>query len=222
MTSRYQRNFPALTEAEQQTLAGCHVLVAGCGGLGGNIIEHLLRVGVGHITAVDGDTFEPTNLNRQLLSQVSLLGTSKAAAAAARAEAVNPQVDFRAIHTRITTENAAQLICGCDAVMDALDNIESRKALFAACSDAGIPFIHGAIGGWNVQCALCTPGSTVLDTLYPPQATVRNKSVLSFTPALCAAMQVSLCTRLLCGRPVEANKLYLYDLLSMEGTAFSL
>lgn len=221
MTDRYQRNFPALTEAEQQLLSTRHVFVAGCGGLGGHIIEHLLRLGVGRITAVDADTFEPTNLNRQLLSQIPLLGTSKAEAAAQRAKAVNPQVQFRAVHTRITEHNAAGLISGCDAVLDALDNIESRKVLFAACEIANIPFIHGAIGGWNVQCAICTPGSTVLDTLYPPGAAVRNRSVLSFTPALCASMQAALCTRLLCGRPVEKNKLYLYDLLSMEGASFT-
>lgn len=222
MDERYIRNLPALTEAEQQLLGTKRVLVAGCGGLGGHLIELMLRLGIGAITAVDSDVFEPSNLNRQLLSQVPLLGTPKAEAAAARAAAVNPQVSFQAVQTRIDSSNAAPLIRGCDAVLDGLDNIESRKILAAACSEAGIPFIHGAIGGWNVQAAVCMPGDPLLDTLYPPQAVVKNKSVLSFSPALCAALQVSLCTKLLCGREVETGKLYLYDLLNMEAQAFKI
>ena len=75
---RYERNFPAITEAEQEKLKNSRVFVAGCGGLGGYILEFLVRIGIGHITACDGDVFAPSNLNRQLLSTVPLLGVSKA------------------------------------------------------------------------------------------------------------------------------------------------
>lgn len=222
MDERYIRNIPALTPAEQHLLKTKHVLVAGCGGLGGYILEFLLRLGVGKITAVDSDSFDLSNLNRQLLSEIPLLGTQKTDAATARAAAVNPDVAFQAVCTRISESNASALIADCDAVIDALDNIEGRKCLFAACSKAGIPFIHGAIGGWNVQAAICMPRDSMLDILYPSAAQVKTPSVLSFTPALCAALQVSLCTQLLCGRPVETGKLYLYDLLHMEGSSFTL
>ena len=78
MEPRYARNIPALTEEECALLRQKRVLVVGCGGLGGHIIDQLCRIGVGIIRAVDGDVFEPTNLNRQLLSDVLRLGISKA------------------------------------------------------------------------------------------------------------------------------------------------
>ena len=217
MDKRYIRNIPAITEEEQQRLRTKRVLVAGCGGLGGHLIEHMLRLGVGHITAVDHDRFETSNLNRQLLSKVHLIGSPKVDAAAARAGVVNPSVSFYCCRARIDETTAPLLVKGHDVVLDGLDNIKSRKLLFDACSQAGVPFIHGAVGPWNVQCALCLPGSTLLDRLYPEGTVPQGKSTLSFTAALCAAMQSALCTRLLCGREVEGDRLYLYDLLNMEG-----
>ena len=82
MEPRYERNIPALTEAECALLQQKRVLVVGCGGLGGHIIDQLARIGVGFLRVVDGDVFESSNLNRQLLSEAALLGVSKAKAAA--------------------------------------------------------------------------------------------------------------------------------------------
>lgn len=222
MESRYLRNIPALTEAEQLSLSSRRVLVAGCGGLGGHILDMLLRIGIGGITAVDCDVFDPSNLNRQLLSNVSVLGRSKVDTAAEHARLVNPSVDFRAVHTRIDRENALPLVTGHDAVLDALDNIESRRYLADACDRAGIPLIHGAICGWNAQAAIAMPGKNLIDKIYPPHVAIRDKSVLSFTPALCAAMEASLCVQLLCGRPVETQTLHLVDLLNMEWNSIPL
>ena len=108
-------------------------------------------------------------------------------------------------------------MAGCDIVLDALDNIPSRRILASACEAERIPYIYGAIAGWVAQAAISMPGDGLIEALYPDSAAVRDKSVLSFTPALCAAMQSALCTRLLCGREVEEDRLYLYDLLHMEG-----
>ena len=82
MEARYARNIPALSATECEILRQKRVLVVGCGGLGGHVIDQLARIGVGSIRAVDGDVFEETNLNRQLLSSVPLLGVNKAKAAA--------------------------------------------------------------------------------------------------------------------------------------------
>ena len=216
MEARYARNIPALTAAECAILRTKRVLVVGCGGLGGHIIDQLARIGVSVIRAVDADVFEASNLNRQLLSEVALLGVSKAKAAADHIARVNPDVAAEAEVCRLTEDNAARLVAGCDAVMDALDNIESRKILASACAQAGIPYIHGAIRGWVAQAAISMPGDRLLDTLYPQNVQISDKSVLSFTPALCAAMQTSLCVRLLAGRPVETGTLYYFDLLNQE------
>ncbi len=216
MEERYLRNLGALSEAECAMLRDKRVFVAGCGGLGGYILEMLLRLGIGHITAADGDVFEPSNLNRQLLSTVEGLGHAKADTAGARAASVNPQVEFVAVPAFVTADNAANLIRGCDVVLDALDNIASRRLLKAECDRQGIPYIYGAIHGWTAQCAVSLPGDGLLDRLYPATAVVSDKASLAFTPPFCAAMQVALCVKLLCGRKVEPGKLYYTDLDDFE------
>ena len=216
MEPRYARNIPALSETECLALRQKTILVVGCGGLGGHVIDQLSRIGVGALRVVDGDVFEETNLNRQLLSEVSLLGIGKAKAAADRIRKVNPEIMVEAVEEFLTEENAAVLLEDCDAVVDALDNISSRKILAAACAKAGIPYIYGAISGWVAQAAVSMPGDGLIDLLYPEGTVLRDKSVLSFTPALCASLQVSLCVKLLTGRPVETGTIYHLDLLNLE------
>jgi molybdopterin/thiamine biosynthesis adenylyltransferase len=216
MEERYIRNLGALTEEECAVLRGKTVFVAGCGGLGGYLIEMLLRLGVGEIRAADGDVFEASNLNRQLLSSPSTLGSGKAAAAAARAREINPEVRFAAVSDFVTDENAAELVKGCDAVLDALDNITARRLLATACAEAGVPLIHGAICGWTAQAAVVMPGDDLIGRIYPEGSRLSSKASLSFTPPFCAAMQTALCTRILTGRPVETGRLYVADLLDME------
>ena len=216
MEERYSRNLGALTEQECAALRTKTVFVAGCGGLGGYLIEMLLRLGLGEIRAADGDRFEASNLNRQLLSTQELLGKPKAEAAAERAAAVNPDVRFLAVPEFVTEANVRKLIQGCDAVLDALDNIASRNILAKACTEAQIPMIHGAICGWSAQAAIVMPGDDLIDRIYPEGSSLRSKASLSFTPPFCAALQTALCVRLLTGREIEAGKLYIADLQDME------
>ena len=216
MEPRYERNIPALTEAECALLRKKRVLIVGCGGLGGHLIDQLARVGVGAIRAVDGDVFEASNLNRQLLSEVPLLGFGKAAAAAQRIRRVNPDTEVETIEEYLTETNAARLISGCDAVLDALDNIKSRRLLASACSRAKVPYVYGAVQGWIAQAAVSMPGDGLMEALYPQDIPLANKSVLSFTPALCASLQSALCVQLLVGRPVKSGTIFYFDLLNQE------
>lgn len=216
MQDRYLRNVPALTEGECRLLSQKRVLIVGCGGLGGNLISILSRIGIGHLRIVDGDVFEATNLNRQLFSEIPVLGQNKARAAADRVARINPEITIEAIETFLTEENAAELLAGCDIVMDALDNIPGRRMLAAACEKAGIPLVYGAISGWVAQAALSLPGDKLVHTLYPEDVVAKDKSVLAFTPALCASLQASLCVKQLVGRPVKSGTVYYFDLLNQE------
>lgn len=218
MYHRYIRNIPALSEAECAALQGKTVAVIGCGGLGGYLIEFLARIGVGSIRCIDGDVFEESNLNRQLLSIPALLGTSKATAAANRIQKINPQVQVQTFPVFLEEINAQELITGCDAVLDALDNIASRKVLAKACEAETIPYIYGAITGWVAQAAICMPADNLIEKLYSEDAVINDKSVLSFTPALCASMQAALCVKLLTGKPVETGVLHYTDLFYEEYT----
>ena len=216
MDGRYVRNLPALTEEECLLLRKKRVLVVGCGGLGGHILDQLARIGIGSLRVVDGDVFEETNLNRQLLSSVHLLGVCKAKAAAEHVTRVNPEITVEAVEAFLTEENAAELVEGCDMVLDALDNIPSRKILASACENAGIPYVYGAIQGWVAQAALSMPGDQLMEVLYPEEIEISDKSVLSFTPALCASLQTSLGVKFLVGKPVDTGTVYYFDLLNLE------
>ena len=216
MELRHSRNIPALTEAEQHILAGKTVAVIGCGGLGGHLTELLTRVGVGSIRVVDGDVFEESNLNRQLLANPKTLRCSKAEAAAERVKAIDPGIRVEARCVYLDEHNARELIAGCDAVVDALDSIEARRTLAKACEVLQIPLVFGGISGWVAQAAVSMPGDHLIETLFPEGIELKDRSVLSFTPALCAAMQASLCVKLLVGRPVQTGTVFYFDLLNQE------
>lgn len=223
MTSeRYQRNIGTITAEENERLKDQWVLVVGCGGLGGHIIEGLARIGVGNITAVDGDVFTPSNLNRQLLATERTMGRYKALTAQERIRNVNPEVQLHPLCCYISEKNAEDIITAgrYDAVVDALDNVGTRKVLQRCCRERQIPLIHGAIAGWHGQVSVVMPGDDLLDRIYPPGSD-RGAEVESgnpsFTPAVTAAIQVAETVKVLLDRPQTLkNKLLTIDLLNQE------
>lgn len=220
---QYQRNHEAISEAEQALLAKKTVLVVGCGGLGGYVIENLGRLGVGRLRVVDSDVFEDSNLNRQLLSSRMNLGKPKVLAAKQRMQAVNPEIEVQGIQSRIDGENALQFVQGCDLVVDCLDSIPSRKILQTACESAGLPLVHGAVAGWRGQLCVILPGEKMLNKLYPSKEAEHGEEAtqgtLSFTAATVASIQASLVVNLLLGKSAFIKKLLLIDL---EETSFQL
>ncbi len=222
MKARYERNIDALTREECENLRKKRICIVGCGGLGGYILEEFLRIGVGGITVIDGDCFEETNLNRQLLSNEHVIGCSKAQAAREKAGIVNSDVEVTAVNTFLTVDNAEELLKNHDIIMDAVDNIPARKIMAKACKKLDIPLVYGAIQGWYAQVSLIKPGSPLLDILYQDHVKLTNKSCLAFTPAVCASFQVAEAVKYLCGRecPLNGNVLYM-DMLSMESEIIS-
>lgn len=187
------------------------VLVAGCGGLGCYEIELLARLGVGEIVAVDGDRFSKGNMNRQLYCTGETIGLMKAEVAASRWPG-----RVTAVCSFIGAENGAALLAGCDVVIDALDSVPARRTLAAVCEKAGVPLVHGAIGDTNAQCCVILPGDKdILDILYPGGAAEKIPTV-SYTPALCASMQIALAAKLLKGEEPERRTVYVSDLDCME------
>lgn len=186
------------------------VFVAGCGGLGCYEVELLVRLGVGSVIVADGDRFSEGNMNRQLYCTPETLGRFKAEVAAERwPGAVTGICEF------ITEGNVREMIAGADLVIDALDSPEARKLLASACEDEGIVMIHGAIGDTNAQCCVIRPGDKdVLDMLY--RGSTKKISTVSYTPAACAAMQISLAARILRGEEPESRTLYIADLDYLE------
>lgn len=221
--ARYMRNHKAISEADQSILKKKCVLVAGCGGLGGYVIEYLGRLGVGRLVVVDGDVFDETNLNRQLLSSNMNLGKPKVLAAQQRMQAINPLVNVDAHQVMLTELNAPSLMQGCDLVIDALDNIPSRMVLIKSARSLNIILVHGAIAGWYGQVNIVKPGDKELERLYESSPSEKGVEVelgnLAFTAALVASIQAAEAVKLLLGVGESIKGLLQIDLLdgSVDG-----
>lgn len=133
-------------------LQNAKVLVVGVGGVGGAAAEVLIRSGVGDLTFVDGDSFEPSNLNRQLLCTKSELGKNKAEVAAQRATAVIDGVTARAIARFVDGTNINDILSGgYDYCIDAIDDLPNKVLLITECQRRGIKIIS-ALGAGNRIC----------------------------------------------------------------------
>ena len=195
------------------TLINCGVFIAGLGGLGGYLLEHMLRLGPGFIRAADGDVFDETNLDRQLLSAPSQLGRPKAEAAAERAKLVAPGLDFEAVSEFLDGENCLRLLRGCALALDGLDNAESRLVLERGCAEVGIPLVHGAASGLCFEAGVVPPGSGMLARLYPPGRQAMDRMARGPAVAACAAIQCAQAEQILRGeRPALWGKLLTADL----------
>lgn len=220
MKKRYERNTNALSAEENQRLAEFRACVIGCGGLGGYVIECLGRLGVGYITAVDGDVFEESNLNRQLFSDEKSIGISKAKAAAKRMKEVNSDVTVSAINMHVTDENCEIILKGHHIAIDALDNVETRRIVENAAQALKIPLVHGAIAGWYGQVCVILPGHPVFDTLYQRSSELGAENELGnlpFTAAATASVQAAEAVKVLLGKgSTLAGKLLTLDLMAQD------
>jgi len=234
MDKRFEQNIGPISAREQAKLNRSKVFIAGCGGIGGYLLEHMVRAGIGSIICADGDRFEERDLNRQLLADESTLGLPKARCAAERARKIWPQIDIQGLDVYLDADNLSCLTGHADLVLDALDNAVSRKALAGACRETGTALAHGAVAGWRAQAALVRPGGPLYDILYATGATKQPEGALPFAAAAAAAMQAALAVGYLCGReyselsPVRGgyaenggrefieNELYIFDLRAMR------
>lgn len=214
---RYDRNRESLSAEECALLAGKRVAVVGCGGLGGSVIEALARIGVGSLRVIDGDTFEQSNLNRQLLCTESTLGREKALVAADRVAAINSEVAVEPVVSLLGEENAAHLLSGFDCVVDCLDNLEARFWMAHACQHLGIPVVYGAIAGWFGQVCTVYPGDVSFVSIYgEPFGESQHKKLgnLPFTAHTIAAIQAAEAVKVLLEKPSQIrNRLLMVDLL---------
>lgn len=205
LMERYDRNRSTISPAEQETLRTAHVLILGCGGLGGYVIEFLSRIGVGHLTVVDGDVFCPSNLNRQVLSTEQNLGMSKARAAAARVHAINSDVAVEAVEVFADEKNLPALLEGKDLVVDALDNAPMRVLAARLAGEKGIPMVHGAICGWSTRVHTVYPGDEIMEFLCAENVMYAAGN-LPFTAALCASIEAAEAVKILLHRGTVADK----------------
>ena len=163
---RYIRNREIISVQEQLKLTESRVAVVGAGGLGGQIIVLLARVGIGHLVVVDFDVFDETNLNRQALCSKKSLRKSKSKVAVDVVHSINPGVDVTPYQVRLDSSNAPEVLFGSDVVVDALDNIPDRFVLERTTKKLGVPLVHGALAGFEGWMMTIFPDDPGLKRLY--------------------------------------------------------
>lgn len=200
---RYSRQliYPDFHKKGQKKLKESEVVVVGVGGLGCVASICLACAGIGHITIVDHDIVEFSNLNRQILYSEDDIGKEKPFLAAQRLIQMNPSIEVSPLFKRVTKDNVRNIIKGSHAVVDGLDNLESKLILNWACVSQGIPLIHGGVHGLLGEITTIIPGKTpCLACLFSDSVKKANEiPVFGATTALIASLQVMEVIKLLVG-----------------------
>lgn len=220
---RYERNYKALSVEDQGKLANSTVVIVGCGGLGGSMVEEFSRLGVGHLILIDGDRVEETNLNRQLIATEKNLGQLKVQAAKERLNLVNSEVRVTTINEWFDEDNGPEFFKEATLVCDALDNINRRVTLERVCHNMGLPLVYAGVAGWFGLLGVSFPGDHSVKRLFRSGEKGMEKiwGNPAFTPAILASLSVVEAVKVLIGRPVSLRHAWLQvDLLEMEFERF--
>jgi molybdopterin/thiamine biosynthesis adenylyltransferase len=213
----YSRGMDAITAAEQLALLRSDAALVGLGGLGGHVLESLARAGVGRIRAADGDVFEPSNLNRQLLATTATVGRGKADAARERCKLINPAVRFATTSDFLDGFGMSEMVRGADLALDALGDLHSRRSLARACRDEGVPLVAGALAGWSGYVALVRPGGThPVEFMGGDDSAEKKLGCPAPTVAVIASLMAAEAVNLLLNRPTLDGRMLVVDLKTMS------
>jgi molybdopterin/thiamine biosynthesis adenylyltransferase len=212
----------------QQKLKAARVLVIGAGGLGSPVTLYLAAAGVGTIGIVDDDTVSLSNLQRQIIHETAAVGAPKVESARAMVGRINPHVTVETHETRITAENALDLIGRYDLVIDGSDNFATRYLVSDACYLAKRPLVFGALGLFDGYITTFKPHEKRPDGTpwptyrcifpeAPPPGTVANCAEVGILGAVAGVVGTLLATETLkeilgIGETL-AGRLMIYDAL---------
>ena len=216
---RYHRNIllNQIGEDGQERLLNSSVLVVGAGGLGSPVALYLAAAGVGTIGIMDDDTVDISNLQRQLLHSTPDIGRPKVESARESIQALNPDITVNTYRTRLTSENAGNILPQYQFVIDATDNFASKFLIAEVCHHHKRAYSHAGIMEFNGQTMTVIPGKTAccrcLFRDQPPELeTVAG--VLGVLPGVIGSIQAAEALKYLlaCGE-LLTNRLLIYDAL---------
>ena len=209
----------------QQRLLASHALVIGAGGLGSPVALYLGTAGVGHITIVDNDAVDVTNLQRQIAHNLSRVGQPKAESARETIAAINPDVQVTPLVLRADAARLDALVRDADVVVDCSDNFATRHAVNAACVAHRKPLVSGAAIGFDGQVSVYDSrdaASPCYACLFPAEATfeeVQCATMGVFAPlvGIIGSVQAAETLKLLIGTGTSlAGRLQMLDARTME------
>ncbi|MBN9694094.1 MAG: molybdopterin-synthase adenylyltransferase MoeB [Verrucomicrobia bacterium] len=224
---RYSRHLilPEVGLAGQRKIRNASVLCIGAGGLGSPIAMYLAAAGIGKLGIVDFDTVDYSNLQRQILHADADVGVSKADSAKVSINALNPNVEVELYKTRISSENALDLIRPYDIVVDGTDNFPTRYLTNDACVLLKKPNVYGSIFRFEGQASVFAPhlGGPCYRCLYPeppPPGMVPSCAeggVLGVLPGIIGCIQATEILKLVLGKGSSLiGRLLLFNALDMK------
>ena len=161
----------------QQRLLDAHVLILGAGGLGSPVALYLASAGVGHMTIVDDDDVDLTNLQRQIMHTEARVGQPKVDSARQAIHAINPDIIVDTLVQRVDAAQLTALMKNADLAVDCTDNFHARQALNEACVTTGKPLVSGAAIRFDGQISVYDPGndaSPCYACVFPPSQAVEE------------------------------------------------
>lgn len=162
------RNLGLISQGEQERLRQSRVAIAGLGGVGGNHLMTMVRLGIGKFSIADPDVFETANFNRQAGASVTTLGRAKVDVMAELARGVNPELELRAWREAVTPENIDDFLRDVDLVVDGVDffAVEARRRLFAEARRRGIWAHTAGPIGFSAAWLSFDPGGMSFDAYF--------------------------------------------------------
>ena len=229
---RYSRHLimPEVSMEGQLKLKQAKVLLIGSGGLGAPLSLYLAAAGVGRLGLVDFDKVDFTNLQRQVIFGTSSVGRSKLEAARERLADLNPQIQIDTYETRLTSENALDILRGYDIIVDGTDNFPTRYLVNDASVLLGKPNVYGSIFRFEGQVSIFGyPEGPCYRCLYPeppPPGLVPSCAeggVLGVLPGIIGALQAMETLKLVLGKGQPlVGRLLQFDALAMRFREFKL
>jgi adenylyltransferase/sulfurtransferase len=223
---RYSRQLmlPGVDVAGQEKLLAARVLVLGLGGLGCPAAMYLVAAGVGHLTLVDHDIVDLTNLQRQIAHTTASIGRFKVDSARDTLLALNPTITIETVAARLEGELLADLVKRHDAVLDCTDNFAIRFALNAACVAARVPLVSAAAIRLEAQISVFDPrqpDSPCYRCLYEEgteaDQSCAHNGVLAPLVGIVGSLQALECLKLLIGFGTSlSGRLLLLDAARLE------
>lgn len=213
-------------EGQERIMQG-RALVLGLGGLGSPAALYLASAGVGHLTLVDDDTVDLTNLQRQVAHTQARIGQLKVESARQMLLDINPTLEITAVAERADTRRLDELVSNCDVVLDCSDNFATRHALNAACVRHRVVLVSGAAIRFDGQLAVYdarTADSPCYACVFPPDASLEETRCATmgvFAPlvGIIGSMQAAEALKLLSGAGVPAiGRMLMLDGRTMRWT----
>ncbi|MBE5780746.1 MAG: tRNA threonylcarbamoyladenosine dehydratase [Clostridiales bacterium] len=173
----FSRTIALIGEDGLMRLKQTHVAVVGLGGVGGSAAMALNRSGIGHITLIDGDVVQMSNLNRQTAARSHRIGMPKADAMAEELSSTMDDVRFTIHNTFVTAENVGELITDdVDYVIDAIDSVKDKIALICHCHERGIRVISATGAGNRLRADQLCYGD-LFSTSYDPLCRILRREL---------------------------------------------